>query len=166
VVPDTTVEVLTPDFQGSEFALGIVVSSRPDVFNHNIETVPRLYETVRPMANYQRSLHVLRTAKELEQEMRTKSGIMLGLGEERSEVSEVLRDLRDANCDILTVGQYLRPSKAHLDIQEYVYPEVFEEIREEARELGFTYVASAPFVRSSYNAAEAFDLIGSGGNRE
>jgi len=164
--PDVTVEILTPDFQGDETALRTVVLSRPDVFNHNVETAPRLYPTVRPEANYRRSLHVLRTVKELEPEIHTKSGIMLGLGEKRDEVSEILRDLRDVNCGILTVGQYLKPSKAHLEIQEYIHPEVFSEIAEEAKELGFTYVASAPFVRSSFNAAEAFNLIENGGHRE
>lgn len=164
--PDVTVEILTPDFQGDEAALRMISLSRPDVFNHNVETVPRLYPTVRPMADYRRSLRVLKRVKELTPEIHTKSGIMLGLGEERAEVSEVLRDLRDADCSILTVGQYLRPSKAHLEIQEYIHPEVFQEIEEEAKELGFTYVASAPFVRSSFNAAEAFELIENGGHRE
>jgi len=157
--PKSTVEVLTPDFQGDETALRIVIMSRPDIFNHNVETVPRLYSTVRPMADYQRSLSVLRRAREFDAGIHTKSGLMLGLGEERAEVSEVMRDLRDVGCSILTVGQYLRPSKAHLEIKEYIHPEVFLEIEEEARNLGFLYVASGPFVRSSFNAAEAFDLI-------
>ena len=164
--PFTTVEILTPDFQGDKAALRTVVHSRPDVFNHNVETVPRLYPTVRPLADYRRSLSVLETVKELDPRIHTKSGIMLGLGEKRVEVSQVLRDLRDSNCSILTVGQYLRPSKAHLEIHEYVLPEVFQEIGEEARNMGFTHVASAPFVRSSFNAAEAFDSIESGGHRE
>ena len=164
--PDVTVEILTPDFQGDEAALRVIALSRPDVFNHNVETVPRLYPTVRPMADYRRSLRVLKKVKGLAREIRTKSGIMLGLGEERTEVSQVLQDLRNVDCSILTVGQYLRPSKAHLEIQEYIHPEVFLEIEEEAKELGFTYVASAPFVRSSFNAAEAFDLIENGGHRE
>jgi lipoic acid synthetase len=118
------------------------------------------------MADYGRSLRVLKKIKELNSGIHTKSGIMVGLGEKRSEISEVLSDLRDVDCNILTVGQYLRPSKAHLDIQEYVHPEVFLEIKEEAEKLGFTYVASAPFVRSSFNAAEAFDLIENGGHGE
>ena len=164
--PCTTVEILIPDFQGDKAALKTVAQSRPDVLNHNVETVPRLYPTVRPMADYRRSLRVLKTVKELAPKIRTKSGIMLGLGEERGEVSGVLRDLRDVDCSILTVGQYLSPSKAHLKIQKYVHPEVFLEIEEEAKELGFTYVASAPFVRSSFNAAEAFDFIEGGGHRE
>ena len=164
--PDATVEVLTPDFQGDGSALKTVVLSGPDVFNHNLETVPRLYSTVRPMADYHRSLRVLSKAREFDPEMCTKSGIMLGLGEERAEVSEVIRDLRVAGCSILTVGQYLRPSKAHLEIREYVRPEVFLDIEEEARAQGFSYVASGPFVRSSFNAAEAFKLIGDRSHRE
>jgi lipoic acid synthetase len=157
-----TVEVLTPDFQGDEAALKTVILSRPDIFNHNLETVPRLYPMVRPMADYHRSLRILRKAKELDPYVYTKSGIMLGLGERRAEVSEVMKDLRDAGCGILTVGQYLRPSKVHLEIRKYIHPEVFLEIQEEAKELGFLYVASGPFVRSSFNAAEAFDLISDG----
>jgi len=164
--PQTAIEVLTPDFQGDENALRTVIISRPDIFNHNLETVPRLYSTVRPMADYHRSLNVLRKAGEFDPGIHTKSGIMLGLGEERSEVSQVMRDLRDTGCDILTVGQYLRPSEAHLEIKEYVRPEVFLEIEEEAKELGFLHVASGPFVRSSFNAAEAFDLIRNGRRRE
>ncbi len=164
--PQATIEVLTPDFQGDEAALRTVIISRPDIFNHNLETVPRLYSTVRPMADYHRSLDVLRKAGEFDPGIHTKSGIMLGLGEKRAEVSQVMRDLRDAGCDILTVGQYLRPSEAHLEIKEYVRPEVFLEIEEEAKELGFLHVASGPFVRSSFNAAEASDLIRNGRRRE
>ena len=164
--PEATIEVLTPDFQGDEAALRAVIMSRPDIFNHNMETVPRLYSTVRPMADYQRSLSVLRRAREFDTGIHTKSGVMLGLGEERAEVSEVMSDLRDAGCSILTVGQYLRPSKLHLEIKEYVNPKVFLEIEEEARNLGFLYVASGPFVRSSFNAAEASDLIRNEGHRE
>ncbi len=155
----TTVEVLTPDFQGDATALKTVILSRPDIFNHNVETVPRLYPKVRPMADYRRSLSVLKKAGELDPGIYTKSGIMLGLGERRAEVSEVMKALRDVGCSILTVGQYLRPSKAHLEISEYVHPDVFREIEDEARELGFLYAASAPFVRSSFNAAEAFESI-------
>lgn len=154
-----TIEVLTPDFQGDEGTLKIVILSRPDIFNHNLETVPRLYPTVRPMADYRRSLYVLEKAGELDPGVYTKSGIMLGLGEKRAEVSQVMKDLREVGCSILTVGQYLRPSKAHLEIRKYIHPEVFLEIEEEAKELGFLYVASGPFVRSSFNAAEAFDSV-------
>jgi lipoic acid synthetase len=111
------------------------------------------------MADYHLSLHVLKRAKELDPGIYTKSGIMLGLGERRTEVSEVMRDLIDVGCSILTVGQYLRPSKAHLEVKEYVHPRVFAEIEDEAEELGFLYVASGPFVRSSFNAADAFHLV-------
>jgi lipoic acid synthetase len=149
----------TVDFQGDEGALKTVILSRPDIFNHNLETVPRLYSTVRPMADYRRSLYVLKKAGELDPGVYTKSGIMLGLGERRAEVSQVMKDLREVGCSILTVGQYLRPSKAHLEIRKYIHPEVFLEIEDEAKELGFLYVASGPFVRSSFNAAEAFDSV-------
>ena len=118
------------------------------------------------MADYWRSLKVLRKAAELDPQVCTKSGIMVGLGEKRSEISEVLADLRDAGCSILTVGQYLSPSEAHLEVREYIHPEVFREIEEEARELGFSHVASGPFVRSSFNAREAFDSVRDGGYRE
>jgi lipoic acid synthetase len=165
-IPETTIEILTPDFQGDELALKIVIMSRPDIFNHNLETVPGLYPAVRPIANYQRSLDVLRKAREFDPEIYTKSGIMLGLGENRTEVSKVMKDLREVDCNILTVGQYLRPSKMHIDIKEYVNPYIFAEIAEEAKALGFLYVASGPFVRSSFNAAEAFNLLGDGRNHE
>ena len=155
-VPETSVEVLTPDFQGNEDALKTVILSKPDIFNHNLETVSRLYPIVRHKADYRRSLRVLSKAREFNPEIPTKSGIMLGLGEERSEVSEVMRDLRDVGCSILTVGQYLSPSKSHARIKKYVHPEVFLDIEREAKELGFLYAACSPFVRSSFNAAEAF----------
>jgi lipoyl synthase len=158
-LPDATIEVLTPDFKGDESALAIVINSRPDIFNHNVETVPRLYPEVRPQADYRRSLYVLKKAKEINPHIHTKSGIMIGLSEKRSEISEVMSDLIEAGCDILTVGQYLSPSKSHIEIHEYIHPEVFEEIRQEAKELGFAYVASGPFVRSSFNAADAFEFL-------
>ena len=164
--PETTIEVLTPDFQGDEAALRTVILSRPDIFNHNVETVPRLYPSVRPLADYRRSLRVLRKARAFDPQVHTKSGIMLGLGEERSEVSKVMRDLRDVGCDVLTVGQYLRPSKAHLEVKTYVHPSIFIEIEEEAKNLGFLYVASGPFVRSSFNAGAAYYSIKDGRNRE
>ena len=158
-LPEATIEVLTPDFKGDEDALILVIKSKPDIFNHNVETIPRLYPEVRPMADYQRSLNVLKKSKEIDPDVHTKSGIMLGLGEKRFEVSEVLLDLMGTGCSILTVGQYLSPSPSHLKIHEYIHPEVFSEIEQEARELGFTYVASGPFVRSSFNAAEAFKFM-------
>ncbi len=156
--PYTTIEVLTPDFMGDASALSKVILSKPNVFNHNVETVPRLYLQVRPMADYQRSLFVLRKAKEIDPNLCTKSGIMIGLGETRKEISEVMRDLFNVGCSILTVGQYLSPSSDHIKVKEYVHPEIFKEIEFEAKEIGFKYVASAPFVRSSFNAELAYQL--------
>ncbi len=152
------VEVLTPDFQGDEEALLTVVSARPDILNHNIETVPSLYPEVRPMAVYRRSLEFLRNAKTIDPSIYTKSGIMLGLGETKKEVVSALRDLRDVGCDFLTIGQYLSPSKKHHPVIEYVRPEIFDEYRGIALELGFAHVASGPLVRSSYHAAEALKM--------
>jgi len=152
----TAVEVLIPDFQGDYEALKKVVYAKPDIINHNIETVPRLYREVRPMADYSRSLRLLGNVKSLDGKMITKSGIMLGLGEKEDEVTAVFRDLRDAGCDLLTVGQYLAPSKGHHPVVEYIHPDIFEEYRKTALELGFKYVASAPLVRSSYLAEKAF----------
>jgi len=152
------VEVLTPDFQGDEEALLTVVSARPDILNHNIETVPSLYPEVRPMAVYRRSLEFLRNAKTIDPSIYTKSGIMLGLGETKKEVLSALRDLRDVGCDFLTIGQYLSPSKKHHPVIEYVRPEIFDEYRGIALELGFAHVASGPLVRSSYHAAEALKM--------
>jgi lipoic acid synthetase len=153
-IPHVTVEVLTPDFKGDMKNLHIVLESRPDVYNHNVETVPRLYQRVRPGANYQRSLNVLREAKETAPEIILKSGLMMGLGETREEVFDVLEDLHSTDCECITIGQYLRPSKGNLPVVEYVRPEVFEEIRLKALDMGFQYVASAPLVRSSMNAEE------------
>jgi lipoyl synthase len=153
-VPAATVEVLVSDFGGDEAAVGAVAAARPDVFNHNVETVPGLYATVRPQADYARSLRVLARAREAAPGLPTKSGLMVGLGETSDEVADVLRDLRDAGVDIVTIGQYLRPSAAHLEVAEFVPPEVFERYAATARALGFAGVASAPFVRSSYHAGE------------
>lgn len=158
-MPEVTIEVLTPDFKGDVSAISKVVSEGPNVFNHNVETVPRLYPAVRSLANYRRSLEVLRTVKELNPYIYTKSGIMLGLGETRSEVSEVIRDLKEAGCDILTIGQYLNPTKDHFPVREYIHPKVFSEIAEEAKNIGFRFVASSPFVRSSFNALNVYSAI-------
>ena len=147
-----TVEVLVPDFGGSAEALGTVVAAGPEVINHNLETVPRLYPEVRPEAGYARSLELLRLAKELDHGIVTKSGLMLGLGETRPEVLEVMADLREADCDLLTLGQYLAPSAGHHPVADYVTPEVFCEYKEAALEMGFRGVASAPLVRSSFDA--------------
>jgi len=160
--PAMVVEVLTPDFGGSVRDLRTVMDAGPHIFNHNLETVPRLYPKVRPQAVYARSLEVLKAAKEMAPGSYTKSGIMVGLGEDESEVVDVMKDLRQAGCDLLTVGQYLRPMKENLEVAEYVLPEVFERYRETALALGFVSAACAPFVRSSYNAEEVFSGIGCG----
>lgn len=149
-----TVEVLTPDFQGNWQALERVLAAGPDVFNHNIETVPRLYRRVRPKADYRRSLLLLRRAKQARPGMPTKSGLMVGLGETFEEVLEVLADLRDVECDMVTIGQYLSPSPRHLPVQRYWRPEEFERLRQLAQSMGFRAVACGPFVRSSYRASE------------
>lgn len=153
-LPDARVEVLVSDFGGDEAAVDAVVAARPDVFNHNIETVPRLYPSVRPQADYARSLRVLARVREADPAVPTKSGLMVGLGEAPEEVEAVLRDLREAGVSIVTIGQYLRPTDAHLPVEEYVTPERFAAYARVARELGFAGVASAPFVRSSYHAAD------------
>jgi len=152
--PETAIEVLIPDFVGNWDALEIVLSARPTVLNHNVETVRRLYPRVRYQARYERSLELLRRASEWSPRIPTKTGFMLGLGEERVEVSELLSDLRSVNVELLTVGQYLRPSAKHLPVARYVPPEEFDSIREEALALGFRHVESGPMVRSSYHADE------------
>lgn len=152
------VEVLTPDFQGDTDALSVVLDARPDVFNHNIETVPRLYPVVRPQADYNRSLRVLANARRLSPGIAVKSGIMVGLGETFDEVAEALRDLRKAGCDLVTIGQYLQPRKENLPVLEYVTPAVFELYKDVASGLGFRGVASGPLVRSSMDAEEMSGL--------
>jgi lipoic acid synthetase len=156
VNPEIIVEVLIPDFQGSGEALKIVLDSGPDILNHNLETVPRLYPEVRPQAVYSRSIELLRTAKTLAPNRITKSGLMLGLGEEKEEILRVMADLRQVSCDLLTLGQYLRPSGKHHPVARYVTPDEFEELRVEGEKLGFKAVFSAPLVRSSFHAAEIF----------
>ncbi|MDH4270198.1 MAG: lipoyl synthase [Dehalococcoidia bacterium] len=150
------VEVLIPDFQGSASALQTVVDASPAVLNHNIETVPRLYSAVRPQAKYRRSLDLLKQAKLLEDSLLTKSGLMLGLGESQGEVIEVMTDLRQAGCDLLTIGQYLQPSLEHHKLVRYIRPEESEEYQIVGRKLGFVSVMSGPLVRSSFNAAEMY----------
>jgi len=150
------VEALTPDFRGQAAAIDAVCSAQPEVYNHNIETVPRLYPSVRPSANYRQSLDLLRRAKNNLPERLTKSGLMAGLGETRDEMLAALADLRSAGCDLVTIGQYLRPTSAHHPVVRFITPEEFEDYAEEARRLGFLSVASAPFVRSSYHAADMF----------
>ena len=152
--PGTTFEVLIPDFKGDEAALATVMAARPEILNHNTETVPRLYRTVRPQAVYERSLRVLRRAKELDPGTLTKSGLMVGLGETREELLAVFRDLAANGVDILTVGQYLQPTPAHLPIVRYYEPREFEELKAEALAMGFRHVEAGPLVRSSYHAEE------------
>ena len=154
-IPGCGVEVLIPDFQGSHDAVEIVMEAAPDVLNHNTETVPRLYRQVRLGARYERSLDVLAYAKRIAPATPTKSGLMLGLGEKPEEVLDVMRDLRASRVDILTLGQYLRPSPKHLPIVRYVSPEEFDEFRRAGQEMGFAHVESGPLVRSSYHASDA-----------
>lgn len=156
LVPGAKIEILTPDFMGDNDALPIVLDSKPDVFNHNVETAPRLYRHVRPQADYERSLRVLKNAKETAPHITTKSGFMVGLGETFQEMVSVMEDLRASACDYLTIGQYLRPSKRNLPVVEYLAPEIFEKYKETALSIGFKAVASAPLVRSSMNAEDMF----------
>lgn len=153
-IPSSTVEVLIPDFQGSKDALQTVIDARPEIINHNIETVPSLYNTVRPMAKYDRSLELLQRVKQLTTGIYSKTGIMVGLGETKDEVLRVMDDLIGVGCELLTIGQYLQPSKDHLPIKEYITPDQFEEYKRIGLKKGFKYIASGPFVRSSYNAIE------------
>nr|MBO2470624.1 lipoyl synthase [Bacillota bacterium] len=152
--PFTTVEVLIPDFQGNWDALKVVMDARPDILNHNIETVRRLTPRVRAKATYERSLELLRRAKELQPDIPTKSGIMLGVGETWEEILETMDDLRAAGVDILTIGQYLQPTKQHLKIERYYHPDEFARLKEEGLKRGFKHVESGPLVRSSYHAHE------------
>jgi len=154
-IPECKVEVLIPDFQGSREALAVVMDAGPDVLNHNIETVPRLYREVRIGARYERSLEILQLARELRPGIPAKSGVMVGLGEEPGEVLEVLRALRAHGVEIATIGQYLRPTPSHLPVLRYVPPAEFAMYREEGLKMGFSHVESGPLVRSSYHAAEA-----------
>jgi len=154
--PGVGIEILIPDFQGSRPALQTVIGAAPEVLNHNIETVPRLYASVRPQAAYGRSIELLREAKALDPTLTTKSGLMVGLGETREEVLEVMVDLRSASCDVITIGQYLSPSAGHHPVVEYVNPEIFEKYRRDALRLGFRDAASSPFVRSSYMAEKYY----------
>lgn len=160
--PETRVEVLVPDFKGSEKAIKTVVKARPNVLNHNLETVPRLYPRVRPGADYVRSLNLLKRARELDPGIPIKSGLMLGLGESPEELQQVLNDLFEVDCRILTLGQYLQPSENHLPVERFIPPEEFDRWREIALEMGFLEVASGPFVRSSYHAGELYEAMSRG----
>jgi lipoyl synthase len=151
------IEVLIPDFAGDFYALRTVVEAVPDVLNHNVETVPRLYPRVRPQADYKRSIELLRRAKETDPDILTKSGFMLGLGETEDEILDLLRDLKGAGCDFLTIGQYLQPGPDRLPVVRYIPPEEFEEYKKKGEKMGFKAVASGPFVRSSFHASQMFD---------
>jgi lipoic acid synthetase len=156
--PDIIIEVLIPDFKGDLKALEAVVAAKPDVISHNMETVPALYEQVRPEAIYTRSLKVLEDIKKLETEIYSKSSLMVGLGETKEQVIQVMDDLLRVKCDFLTIGQYLAPSKAHYPVIEYIHPDMFEDYKRIALEKGFKHVARGPFVRSSYGAHEAMSV--------
>lgn len=159
VSPTTTIEILTPDFRHKEGALEACVTAKPDVFNHNLETVPRLYPGIRPGARYYHSLRLLDLAKRLDPSLFTKSGIMVGLGEQRSEVLQVMDDLRSANVDFLTIGQYLQPTPKHAAVDRFVAPEEFTEYARVGEAKGFLVVASSPLTRSSYHADRDFETL-------
>jgi lipoic acid synthetase len=159
VVPDCMIEVLIPDLSGSFECLRIIVEAKPNVLNHNAETVRRLYPGVRRGADYQRSLDLLRNAKRIDENLITKSGVMLGLGESREEVVELMSDLRNACCELLTIGQYLSPSEEHLPVNRFYHPDEFAELKKTGEKMGFAHVESGPLVRSSYHAKEQAKLI-------
>ena len=154
-----TVEILTPDFRGIKNDILVAADCEPEIFNHNVETVPRLYESVRPMADYRRSLDLLKLVKKHYPDILIKSGFMVGLGETAGEVESLLAELRKSGCDIVTIGQYLQPGPAHLPVERYVHPDEFEAYRKLAKNIGFLAVASGPYVRSSYNARKIFEAI-------
>jgi lipoic acid synthetase len=157
--PNTTVEVLTPDFMRKDGALEIIVAARPDVFNHNVETVPSLYRRIRPGADYRHSLALLRKAKRLDPSLFTKSGIMVGLGETDEEIADLMDDLRGSDVDFLTIGQYLQPTRKHAAIDRFVTPKAFQSYKRTADDKGFLLVAASPLTRSSYHAAEDFERL-------
>jgi lipoyl synthase len=159
ISPQTTIEVLIPDLCGNWSALEIILKARPEVLNHNTETIPRLYKRVRPQGNYQRSLKLLEKTRFLAPQVYTKSGIMVGLGETDAEVKTVMEDLRRVDCDILTIGQYLQPSQKHLGVKEFVTPEQFASWQQFGQSLGFLQVVSTPLTRSSYHAEQVRKLI-------
>ncbi len=152
---DLIIELLIPDMKGKERDIQTIVEAKPDIINHNVEVVPRLFRKITPQSNYETSLKLLKLVKEFDPNVFTKSGMMVGLGETKQEVFDVMKDLREVNCDMLTIGQYLKPPSSNLEIEEYVHPEIFKEYEELAYNMGFKFVASAPFVRSSFNAEEA-----------
>jgi len=154
-----SIEVLIPDLQGNKKALETIVEAKPEIINHNIETISRLYDHIRPSAIYERSLEVLANVKKMDKNIYTKSGLMVGLGEKESEVIQVMKDLRSADCDFITIGQYLQPSKDHYPVKEYIHPDIFKKYEEIGLELGFKAVASGPLIRSSYDALEMFKKV-------
>jgi lipoic acid synthetase len=158
-LPGSKIEILTPDFKGNWDNLYTVAATRPDVYNHNIETVPRLYSTARRGSKYERSLELLKRVKEFDANIKVKSGLMVGLGEEKHEILQVLADLRAHGVDFVTMGQYLRPTPKHLALQRYYHPDEFAELKREAQKMGFSMVASGPFVRSSFHAGEDYDAM-------
>ena len=153
-VPHCNVEVLIPDFQGDDHALSKVLAANPNVLNHNIETVPRIFRFVRPKGSYERSLRLLKRSQELSPKIPTKSGMMVGLGETWDELRKTMEDLREVGCNLLTIGQYLRPSKIHYPVKKFYHPDEFSSLKELGQNLGFQFVASGPMVRSSYQAEE------------
>ena len=157
--PSIIIEVLVPDFHAYDWCIEIVLNAGPDIYNHNMETVERLTPVVRSRAKYRISLQALRRAKELSSEVVTKSGVMLGLGEKETELFQTMDDLREVGCEVLTMGQYLRPTPKHLPVVEYITPEQFEYFGDIARRKGFVYVASGPLVRSSYHAADFHPVV-------
>ena len=159
VSPQTTIELLIPDLCGNWDALKVILAAQPDVLNHNTETVPRLYKRVRPQGDYQRSLELLRQAREIAPWVYTKSGIMVGLGETDDEVREVIKGLREVDCDILTIGQYLQPSQKHLGVKKFVTPELFQSWQNFGESIGFLQVVSSPLTRSSYHAEQVRALM-------
>jgi lipoic acid synthetase len=159
-LPECSVEVLVPDFQGNEDSIRTVLEARPDIYNHNTETVPRLYKRCRPGGRYERVMRIFRLSKEIAPDIPTKSGIILGMGETVEEVVQTMRELREVDVDILTLGQYLRPSDSHIPLDRYYTPEEFRELRDIGREMGFRHVESGPLVRSSYHAWEQVQAAG------
>lgn len=153
--PNTSVEVLIPDLKGDLDSLKVILDANPEILNHNVETIPRLYKDVRPQAIYKRSMDLLYNVKKINSNILTKSGFMLGLGETEEDVIQLLKELKEINCDIVTIGQYLAPSEKHIEVVEYIHPDVFEKYRQIGMDMGFKYIASSPLVRSSYNAAKA-----------
>jgi lipoic acid synthetase len=159
LLPDASTDVLIPDLIGSKENLKIVIDAKPTILAHNLETVPNLYKTARQYSSYKTSLEILEWSKDLDPDIYTKSGIMLGLGETREEVLHTMQDLRKVKCDFLTIGQYLKPTSKNVEVYEYIHPDIFDQYKEEGEQMGFTYVTSAPFVRSSFHAEEALQHL-------